>query len=56
MKHIFSSHYWRNLGRGCRWAALLLAAPLAVSAQTTTNFAFTGGTQTYTVPAGVSRL
>ena len=33
MKHIFSSHYWRNLGRGCRWAALLLAAPLAAQAQ-----------------------
>ncbi|GAA4039006.1 hypothetical protein GCM10022409_25830 [Hymenobacter glaciei] len=32
MKHIFSSNYWRKLGRGSRWAALLLAAPLAASA------------------------
>ena len=32
MKNIFSSHYWRTLTRGSRWAALLLAAPLAASA------------------------
>ena len=32
MMHLFSSHYWRNLGRGSCWAALLLAAPLVASA------------------------
>ncbi len=35
---------------------LLLATAGAAQAQTTTNFAYTGGTQTYTVPAGITKL
>ncbi|KUG09048.1 hypothetical protein ASU33_19685 [Solirubrum puertoriconensis] len=38
------------------WLVLLLAGPVGAQTTTTTNFAYTGSVQSYTVPAGVTTL
>ena len=48
------SSFWRPASRWLLALGLLVTAG-AAQAQTT-NFAYTGGTQTYTVPAGITRL
>ncbi len=45
-----------QLARPLAVLGLVLATAGAAQAQTTTNFAYTGGTQTYTVPAGITKL
>ena len=44
------------LGRWLLTPLALLATAGMAQAQTTTNFAYTGGTQTYTVPTGIRQL
>ena len=45
-----------TLARPLAALGLLLATAGVAQAQTTTNFAYTGGTQSYTVPAGITKL
>ncbi|QKG54356.1 hypothetical protein [Hymenobacter sp. BRD67] len=57
MTNIFSlAHYTRWAALPLAALGLLLATAGAAQAQTTTNFAYTGGTQTYTVPTGITKL
>ena len=56
MRNLFSLVFPARGATPLAALGLLLATAGAAQAQTTTNFAYTSGTQTYTVPAGITKL